>query len=120
MTVERWESFPNPNPLLSVEQIPGFRIQHSTISRGTRANRPPEFSVHEKLDQDPPAGFKKPTFIRLQLHLTKNEKQALKAAEAIYHATNDPDQYLNAIGKPIPAPSAVSVSGTTAGLTQSE
>lgn len=97
-----WESFANTNPLLSADQIPGFRMKFSTISRGTRANRPPEYSVHESWVKPAPAGSTKATFINVQLHLTKNEKQALKAAKAIYHATNDPDQYLNAIGKPNP------------------
>lgn len=99
---QSWEHYPNPNPLLSSELVPGFTMQSSRVSKGLRAGKPPEFSVSEEWARPPLAGSSKSTFIRIQLYPTKNKQQALKAAGAVYRATNDPDQSLRSIGKPNP------------------
>lgn len=99
---QSWEHYPNPSPLLSPDLAPGFTMQDSIVSKGLRAGKPPEFSVSEVWVRPALAGSSTATFIKIQLYPTKNQKQALKAAEAVYRATNDPDQALNSIGKPNP------------------
>ena len=98
----RWEEVPNPHPLISPAQVPGFKMKSSTFYRGLRKKHRPEYSLFETWTTTPPPGSKRATFLEVKLYLAKNRAKAVKAAKAVFGAETGRNQNLKVIGRPNP------------------
>jgi len=98
----RWERVPNPHPLISPDQVPGFTMDYSTFNRGLRKKHRPEYSLFEQWTTPTLPNTKRATFLNVKLYLTKNRAQAVKAAKAVFGAETGRNQNLKVIGRPNP------------------